>query len=42
MKGEREHIAFDTLNDYADGVLDERSMSIVSKHIESCSVCAGQ
>jgi anti-sigma factor RsiW len=42
MNGEREHVAFDTLNDYADGVLDERSMSIVSKHIESCSMCAGQ
>jgi hypothetical protein len=42
MTIEREHVSFETLNDYVDGILDEQSKTLVDKHIEKCSECATQ
>ena len=42
MTIEREHVSFETLNDYVDGILDEPSKTLVDGHIENCSECAAQ
>ena len=42
MTIEREHVAFETLNDYVDGILDDAAKSLADKHIELCSECATQ
>jgi anti-sigma factor RsiW len=42
MTIEREHVSFETLNDYVDGILEEPSKSFTAKHIESCSECLAQ
>jgi hypothetical protein len=39
---EREHVSFETLNDYVDGILDEPSKSLIDKHMVKCSECAAQ
>jgi hypothetical protein len=42
MTIDREHVSFETLNDYVDGILDEPSKALVDRHIERCSECAAQ
>jgi hypothetical protein len=42
MTREREHVSFEVLNDYVDGILDEPSKALIDKHIEKCSECAAQ
>jgi anti-sigma factor RsiW len=42
MNTEPEHVSFETLNDYVDGILDEQSKALVDKHIAKCSDCAMQ
>lgn len=40
MSDEREHVAFETLNDLVDGKLDDRHAAIVREHIAVCRSCA--
>ena len=42
MTIEREHVSFETLNDYVDGILEEPSKTLTVKHIENCSECWAQ
>lgn len=42
MTIDREHVSFETLNDYVDGILDEPSKAVVGRHIERCSECTAQ
>jgi anti-sigma factor RsiW len=42
MTIEREHVSFEALNDYVDGILEEPVKSLTAKHIEDCSECTAQ
>src|SRR3982750_4116300 len=42
MTTEWEHVSFETLNDYVDGLLDDPSKSLIKRHIDTCSECAAQ
>jgi anti-sigma factor RsiW len=42
MNANREHVSFETLNDYVDGILDEPSKALIYNHIGRCSECAAQ
>jgi anti-sigma factor RsiW len=42
MNDQSEHIDFEVLNDYADGLLDQRAAQAVSHHISTCSACSKQ
>jgi hypothetical protein len=41
MNQNQEHVRFDVLNDYVDGLLAGPDIALVDKHLESCSECAG-
>jgi anti-sigma factor RsiW len=42
MNTRSEHVDFDVLNDYVDGLLDQRTTLAVSDHLSGCSECSGQ
>ena len=42
MTNEREHVSFEMLNDYVDGILDEPTNALIGSHIDACSECAIQ
>jgi hypothetical protein len=42
MNDQLEHVDFEVLNDYADGLLDQRAVQAVSQHISTCSACSEQ
>jgi anti-sigma factor RsiW len=37
-----DHVAWDALNDYADGVLDETTRSAIEVHLAACRECRGR
>jgi hypothetical protein len=42
MNDRSEHVDFDVLNDYVDGLLDQRAALAVSEHLSGCSECSVQ
>jgi len=42
MNDRLEHVDFDVLNDYVDGLLDQRTALAVSEHLSGCSECSVQ